>query len=961
MVPKLFLSHRLDLLVDQLVMLLDQETKDPFAEHTILVPNGQVKKWLFLEIAKRRGIVMGIKAVTLDAFCPFTGSSTQLRCQIYNQIRLSKDPQLSAYLEGKQSRYLSLTQQLFSLFSAYGDYAPTLFDPNVAADWQTAILHELFVNMHWKMPVQSLPQLKVGPIHCFGIDEMALVYWEFLFRSPRLAIYLFSPCATYWGDLCSDREKRSLHRQWKKRAVTKEYCEEIDAYVEEAPPLLANWGKLGRGTLQILDKIDLQVDEAYPLSRANSLLSTLQSDMLYLQSTLKTKDDSIKLFLTGSSKLKEIECLREEIIRLNLPYSDISVMAPNISPYVPLIEYVFADVPYRIWGVDIALQSSFRQGLLRCLRLSAGRWDAQEVIALFETPAFFKKRGWDEACIDEWKRWIAHAKIRWGINAAHKGQILAQSVGAQCEGAGTWEDGLRCLLDSVVYLTQMQVHPDRLEELIDVVSALQQICTAGEKTLIEWADLLKMVAEKFLLVDVHNAADAAAYDLFIALLQEMRADRSGIRVPFGLIEQLVERPAFSQIHGTHLHAVRFASLSEGSLLPAKAVFLIGMDEESFPPVQTPSSLDLIKRHKIQIPDRSDRGRYQFLEAIFSAQEFLRISYGHVSADEGKVVHPSLVVQELMKETGIEGCVYYSKPTAFAKKFPFGQKGNLQKPELPRGEVSVSVAELRAFARHPWKFYLQKTQGMYLKDSLEDSFPLQRGRLISASFGKTEEELFQEEVLPEGVIGEALRLEVQKGAFEWQQQLREWGLTPSSLILRESCTAKHREEDNWVAPPLIIEWEEGLSVRIVGEIYPVSEQGFICTYEDKAPGLLKAWPEALVAALVFGSSRVWMLRSGKVKEFIDARQSLRAFLEYYFLGCTTPSPLLHDWADALLRKSSLDFANRFGQRKDPACNWVCARAEMPSAEEIVQTWGPYLKETFAHLVALYPTRKKSEIV
>jgi len=682
-------------------------------------------------------------------------------------------------------------------------------------------------------------------------------------------------------------------------------------------------------------------------------LKRIQFDLLTFQETQKIPpDDSIKLFLTGSSKLKEVECLRDEILRLGIPYCEISVLAPNIEPYVPLIEYVFSDqIPYRISGFDIAMQSSFRQGLVRILQIAQGRWEAEELLTLFETPSFYRKQQWTPDTLEQFRGWIESVRIKWGRDGSHRNEILTKTLGeGTYSDVNSWEVGLDRLLDAVVYFLPMQVNSDLFEELISVLSVLKTLDLKGEKTLVSWADALEATARDFLMGDPNNEADMGTQNSFYQLLVDLRSSQNQSLFPFEVIQRLIDRPCSGQIHSSHLHAVRFAPIQEAALIPSRALFLIGMDEESFPRAKLCSSLDLLKG---QVPDTADRDRYLFLQALFSAQEFLRISYGHISADEGKPVGPSLLVQELTSTTEIETIVY-SAPATSTEKGHFIWP-NLESGSPPQAEI-VSISDLRLLARHPWKFFLQKVHGIYLNEEWEDSFALQKGRLVRASLEKPIDEVFASEPLLPGAFGEALRLEVTEKAEEWQSQLSEWQLKPFSLILKDHCTEIHWDGPNCIAPPIQIG-----SVRLIGEVKLTSKKGIICANEDNLSGVLKVWPEALIVAMTLNTPQILMLRNGKIKTLENVEQSLRAFIEYYFLSLTAPSPLLSDWADPFLRKGLAEFEKKMEKGSsfdDPVVDWVLARAQIPTAEQLYANWHPILQETFAALIQLYPTRGKA---
>ena len=184
-----------------------------------------------------------------------------------------------------------------------------------------------------------------------------------------------------------------MHRYWKKKKVSEQSLQALEEYLQDGPKNLASWGKLGRETLKLINRFELQIEERYLPINPDSLLKRIQHDLLTFQSSKQLQsDDSIQVFLTGSSKLKEVENLKDEILKLNIPYHEISVLAPDISEYVPLLEFVFADqIPYRISGYDITTQSLFKQGLLFLLKVFTGRWDREELLSLFDAPSFSRK------------------------------------------------------------------------------------------------------------------------------------------------------------------------------------------------------------------------------------------------------------------------------------------------------------------------------------------------------------------------------------------------------------------------------------------------------------------------------------------------------------------------------------------------------------------------------------------
>jgi exodeoxyribonuclease V gamma subunit len=785
--------------------------------------------------------------------------------------------------------------------------------------------------------------------------------------------------------------------------------------------LLANWGKLGRDTLKTLGKFQAETELAHCAIEPNSLLKAVQFDLLHFRTEKRRieGDDSIEISLTGSSRLREVEALRDGIFRLvgekGIEFSEISVLAPDIQIYAPFIDLIFSDpecsLPYRLFGIDIRLRSPFSQGLTRLASLLGGKWEVEEVLSLFETPSFYRKQNWDGETLERFRNWVSAVSIEWGIDGDHRKKILQKDFGIDPVDPDrkSWEKGFENLLNRMVFLfpetgSQFQVRAEDLEELLSVFLRLKErsLEFKGEKALGLWAVSLESLAEEYLMADPKNEADSAALEGFRHFLKDLKQAEIHLQqqvFSFDPVRRFLIRPCPSQIRSSSLHAVRCSSIEEGAAIPARAVFLIGMEEGNFPRVKISSSLDLLKEKENcdgPIPDSIDQDRYLFLQSLFSAQEFLRISYCHLTPDEGKPINSSSLVQQFLSFldsafSGIDGPISESFSRSLQIVHPsipfdprcFGEKKIrsysktdfltapcLQKvkeklaywpdfsrcPEsiFPEKEISIPISHLKKLARHPWRFYLQKVAGIFIEEEEIDSFSLQKSRALRSSLEGTG--AIRQEEGPAGIFGEALHSEISENAQEWKNQLAEWGIErPFSLVLLENGEPK--EEGARIEKPAIeLHWEGGFKARIFGEIKPVSHQGILSTYEDQVSGLLKIWPEALAAAVALNAPQILLLKSGKIKPLVCPEESLKRFVEYYLRALQSPTPLLPEWGDALLKKGIPELRKKmeatFSSKRlfeDRVIDWVALRGQMPDADQISKGWGACLKETFSDLI------------
>jgi exonuclease V gamma subunit len=506
---------------------------------------------------------------------------------------------------------------------------------------------------------------------------------------------------------------------------------------------------------------------------------------------------------------------------------------------------------------------------------------------------------------------------------------------------------------------------DQIEEFLSFLQSLEadlapmrvDACSLGI-----WAQRFEALASKYLTHDPEDEADVAAWKSFqgrILALRKADARLGEISYPFEVIDPFINRSCSGPFHGSHLHAVRIGSIEPGTILPARALFLIGMDEEAYPRKRIRSSLDLLKNESVYVPEKPDIDRYLFLQILFAARDFLRISYGHLSPDEGKPVGPSLLVQELlnaaphdlsrvvMKKTRHE-----PMPLRFSLRCP--QKSSLE------AERIISLSDLAAFARHPWKHYLQRVEGIYVENRTERTFALQRSPLLRASLKWPLESLLRAAPdLPPTLFKEAFLIDLEERATDWGNKKREWGDSLFSLSFLESAETMRRTKDRTEFPPLEIELDEGSRVLLIGEVNHVMEQGVLHLGDDSLPALLKAWPELLAASIALGTSRIYFLKNGKVKTITDPKKSIKSFISYYLRCTNSLSPLVPDWADSLLRRGFESFDTKT-EYEDPVVDWLLPRLEVPSPELLFKEW-EWLREVFADLIALYPRRGAYETV
>lgn len=954
---KVYKSQRLDRIVS---CLLHELTLDPtplLQRKWILVPHASLKNWLYLQIALQspRKVAAGIKIGSLEELCQMgqinSPNRIEMLCLLYQEISKSAHSELVNYIDGDLKNVFELARHLVPYFFSYGDFgSDTLLNQS---NWQSEILRKIFIERPFRLPFQrefdsaNLPQT----LHCFGFDFLSHSQKKVLDQVPNVNFYLFSPSVHFLEDLSTPIEKRKIYHTWKHRGASAGVRRELSQYLEDAPLPLSNWARIGREMSKLLE--DAETIEAYEAVDApKTLLETIQNEILdYEQPSCdRPIDDSIEIWLTGSSRLNEIEVLHRKIVELaqqeGVPFSEMLVLAPDIQRYVPLIEFVFSrsSTPFRLLSVEIGKQSQFYQGMLRLLRLARGDWRVEDIVELVENSSFNRQLGWDTG------------KISQCIQFMHSLFFSSQS----------WENGLeKRALGQLVFTPGPNFEKngsdswDQWEEFYQLLQGLENDLIPLSKeprNLSMWASEWGKICQKYLFLDEESEADQGFGSHFHRTLRELGEIENRIgqeEYPFIFFESLLKQPVHGQLHSSWLHAVQFSSLEPGSALPADAIFLIGMDEESFPRKRSPSSLDLLRSEPVYRPDNSDRDRYLFLQILFAAKKKLRISYSHLAQEDGKPVGASHVVQELRSYLGdIPTCVHLpqTRPLSIPQFF----KIDPPQEKSAISASSLSLYELNSFLRHPWKHYL-KARGIVIEDRRGDSFAKERYPLLQASLKWPIDTVLQanRKEMP-GIFEQALRIDVSERAEEWQEKISDWKGPLYSLHFLETATEKQFIRDGLAEMKPI---QVG-GVQFLGEIKNVMGDGYLHIGEDSFAGIIKVWPEALVALIALGTSQILCLKSGKTRTIADPRGSLEKLLNYYGRASHGLSPLLPDWADSFLRKG-IDAFREKDDWEDPVVDWLLPRLEIPPTEILFDQWN-WLHEIFSDLIAIYPSRKKGDV-
>lgn len=670
-----------------------------------------------------------------------------------NPTLTSSPLSLSAKME---KRLITLSQHLAKLFLNYGKFAHNLttqWEKGPPKMWQHCLWRNLF---HERSPWTSLTKVLERPlqfssnieIHFFSISFLSHTEFNFIGKISKdipTYYYLISPCAMFWNDIRSDQESHYLRNFFEKKRYSLGQIDQLEELLRDRNALLANFGRMGRemvGQIQennclthaqyALPRHTQKLDENflsdelffYESSDELTLLHAIQADILLMRNpqegvlfNIETEDTSIQLHKTPNRR-REVEILYHNLIGLmhkhpDLEPRDIIVMAPQIYDYIPYIEHAFGCKDslsdFQILDGGLEVQSKMVQGFLQLLKMSESRWDASNLLQLFEHPAFQRKHQISQEDYYAIREWIVQSGIWWGDDWMHRNELLKRNhcrLGMSEETPiGTWDYGLSRLLlgltnllnadsqfplDTKPYTSIDFSETELLGKWIRILHALRDdlnpLHDGSKMTVEDWANYFDCLLQSYF---QPNFEDSQSLDEFHALKMQLDILRSSARTfkkalfPFQSmymhLNNLLKQSAITY-RENHVQAVRFCSLIPLRSIPAKVIAILGMQEGAFPRLEEFSSLNLAVGEKEvdYCPTPVDYDRYLFLEALHSAQDYLLISFQGYDQKDNKELQPSLVVTELfnyldrhytVKESKVWDCCYFTHPlNAFDEQY-----------------------------------------------------------------------------------------------------------------------------------------------------------------------------------------------------------------------------------------------------------------------------------------------------
>jgi exodeoxyribonuclease V gamma subunit len=710
-------GNRLDRLADFLAERLAQPIDaDALTPDTVLVPQPTLRRWLQQRLAWSLGIAANIDFATPSEFVwrllradrPALPQDSpwehgRLRWRLYALLGAESLPAaVAAHLaRAGGDRALArwrLAEALASAFDKYQAYRRDWLERWErgldADDWQAelwrrlqpaaGIPHRAALIGDWlrrhdgsgTVPPGMPPRLSAfGTIH---VSPDVLRMLGVVAQTRALDFHLPTPCAQYWGDVESLRERL--------RRDGPDALPDALAQLQDDNPLLAAWGAAGRDiAAQLFSYETVTPARELDLSVApppDTLLHRLQADVLGRRAperaAVAAGDLSLQVHACHS-RLREVEVLHDRLRALldddpTLQPRDIAVLAPDIAAYLPLVRAVFDGVPagdprhipFSLADRPQAQSHPLATLLLALLDLPQSRFTATELHDVLGVPAVMRASDLDAAALERIERWCMGAGLRWGEDEdarvrAGVGRWREHSIAFGLDrlllGYATGDDG-QCG-DVAGYPELEGADAQHLDALLSVVARLRDLAAWMREAhpAREWRQRLARDFVALLAASAADEAEAQARRMVTDVLDAFAREASDAGdLPASLVQAaLQERLSQPSPHQAWLAGgVTFAGMVPLRTVPFRVICLLGMEADAYPRREPGGDVNrlvdaLAGRAPRRLGDRSvrDDDRFLFLQLLCAAGDVFYLSYGGRDARDGSVREPSALVSELL--------------------------------------------------------------------------------------------------------------------------------------------------------------------------------------------------------------------------------------------------------------------------------------------------------------------------
>ncbi len=954
---------------------IENISMQPLSSKTYLAyPSNEGKDFFIQSIINKNSHIFGIRFITLQQFIHLAlkicykkdllfPSHYELMFFLEEKITFllnSNAPfakPLQEYLQEKRERIIPLASNLSHIFLEYLLYGKNALPEWIKKDgWGQHLFREVLEK--WTSIIDAIEKCPPPPfplsLHIFGVDEIPKLYLEFIEKiSDKISFsfYFFSPSPLFWGDLISRKKSAYLDRLFQKKKTSLLERIEFASAAENSHPLLSHFCEGGKALYCYLH--EQSCNEDYVDIEMTSDLTYVQKALLYqIKPMTPPYQDGTFTIHSAPSLFREVEVLIANILTTlkkhpKLTPSDITVLAPDIDIYFPYISYLFAGKSYPFTFAISNLQKTKHcptmESLKQLFALIGSRFEKDAILKLFSSPLFQRKCQISKDDVDILEKIIDHTGIRWGFDKKSKSSILEEEA---CS-FGLFEKGFSYMLD-LVTAKDSPIEFSQTESIGDVITLINtlheeiQTFLDDHYTLEQWTAKTITFAEKFL--SLNEDADVFYKEIKkITTLSKTSTFKYSFTSYKRLLQEIFAKKGAS-VKMYETPPITFSTM-ENSPPIDKALFFIGLDEETFPKKSIHRSLHELSANPSyeKKPSPAQQARYYLLKAIMTAKTSISFSYTSNNPIDGRARNPSLLLGEMIHALSLNDPInhpftpychtYFLEPNVFiknyslylsSKKEPFHPYPFEKVAPLLSYKKVIEIKDLHLLTRSPAQFFYNLSANLF-ENKLYSQTLFDDGEFVLSYLDKawiTKKQSREETInleplkltnkLPTALFEKAARKELSLSIDIEKSHLKRHFTTHNpyfSIHLDPHIKEPLKKEETTFYPAISYE-ANNISYLIQGNIQNITDIGILSFKDDEPSEVWKLLPTLIILSHldIKIPLAIHFLKEGKVKTFDKNRLKplLTPLLSYYEKALNEISPLIPEAVNEYKSKNSISF-------------------------------------------------------
>ena len=795
-------------LADRMITDIKDCWENPFDSPTVIFPDPLMENWFklyWLQRNKDNAVLMNLRMKRLDSFLfdilkPAAGNTRLLLPEMLHlelirelssyEYNEKLDPELKYIFDGDKIssiRLYDFAKSLAALFidyeiTRYGWFDGTETNGNEWSGWQKSLYEKVCRN---GITIDDTEYKTISGLYFNGSCKVP----ELKDQNRNCFVFGFSGMGQLYRKILSELGKQdgvSLHLYLQTDKLGDELSEKLGSY---GAANYDEWRKYS------IDSDSTPSKGLYPEFKLNS----------------------------APSRIREVEVLHSEICRIingnkNISFNDIKVFAPDIKEYIPAVNLVFGEpmipedevekkradakqtdcsfgITYTINDYSSAL-SYTAEALKTLVGIEQKRFFSRvDFLSLIKNPVIQLSYGINEDDVSAWTDWIDQMNIfrrretdrlRDDWIRAKQRLLLSRITDLKTRMGNETEimpfdtnKGNECISGFASLV-------DDLYEWIEVTAKEVFTCSDDELSELDAArDVLRRILYPVSDSDDELSGEKAVYSRMMGRISLLnRVFRDSVINKECLILSLIDSISNVSLSQKCVSkGIEFISFRPNRVIPARYVFFLGLDSDSFPGIDTKSILD--RRKTKQAADDSVQGKNKnaFLCQIFATSDCFCMSYVNKNLKKDESLYPSVVVNDVVSAKGIvdfssgideDGNEIWDMYTFRRLRncrtlYAGGKRKRIEKDDSKgpkQDKNAITINQLRSFLAEPFRYQAEKAFAADNNNEIEElefepidldnlmQSILRKEYLAEQDENKIKEDLIARDILPDFHYGDA---------------------------------------------------------------------------------------------------------------------------------------------------------------------------------------------------------------